>query len=144
MRLTSFSDLAFRVLLYAAAHRERLFTIDEMNKYYSTSRAHLTKVVNALTRAGYLKAVRGRAGGLTLAMEPNLINLADVVKMTESDFKLVECMHSNSQCAIEQACKIPKPLNEAIEAFLAKLAEYTLEDIKLEARIFTNQERKAM
>jgi predicted transcriptional regulator of viral defense system len=58
MRLTTFSDYALRVLLYAAAAGDRLITIEETAKVYGISRAHLMKVVNALTRAGYLKAVR--------------------------------------------------------------------------------------
>jgi Rrf2 family nitric oxide-sensitive transcriptional repressor len=67
MRLTNFSDYAFRVLMYAAACDDRLITIDETANVYGISRAHLMKVVNQLTRAGYLKAIRGRSGGLALA-----------------------------------------------------------------------------
>ncbi len=67
MRLTNFSDYALRVLMYAAAQQDRLITIEETADVYGISRAHLMKVVNRLTRAGYLKAVRGRSGGLALA-----------------------------------------------------------------------------
>ncbi len=64
MQLTRFSDYALRVLMYAHAAEGRLVTIEEMAASYRISRAHLMKVANALTRAGYLTAVRGRAGGL--------------------------------------------------------------------------------
>ncbi len=70
MRLTTLSDYAFRVLMYAAAAGDRLITIEETAKTYNVSRAHLMKVVNILTRTGYLKGVRGRAGGVTLAIPP--------------------------------------------------------------------------
>ena len=55
MRLTGFSDLSFRVLLFTATKQDKLVTIDEMNEFYSVSRGHLMKVVNALTRSGYLE-----------------------------------------------------------------------------------------
>ena len=70
MRLTTFSDYALRVLMYAATAGERLITIEETAKTYDVSRAHLMKVVNILTRTGYLKGVRGRSGGFTLAKPP--------------------------------------------------------------------------
>jgi Rrf2 family transcriptional regulator, nitric oxide-sensitive transcriptional repressor len=60
MRLTSFSDLALRLLMYAAMREDRLITIEEASEVYNISRAHLMKIANTLTRAGYLKAVRGR------------------------------------------------------------------------------------
>lgn len=66
MQLTNFSDYTLRVLMYAAAQGDRLITIEETAGVYHISRAHLMKVVNQLTRAGYLKAVRGRSGGLRL------------------------------------------------------------------------------
>ena len=66
MRLTSFSDYAFRLLIFAASHGDRLVTIEEAARKFAISRAHLMKVANELTRAGFLKAVRGRSGGLTL------------------------------------------------------------------------------
>ncbi|TIP45150.1 MAG: BadM/Rrf2 family transcriptional regulator, partial [Mesorhizobium sp.] len=70
MRLTDFSDYSLRVLLYAAARDGQLITIEETSKVYGISRAHLMKVANQLTRAGFLRAVRGRSGGLTLAKAP--------------------------------------------------------------------------
>ena len=73
MRLTSFFDYTLRLLMYAATHGDRLVTIEETASVYGISRTHLMKVANQLTRAGYLKAVRGRSGGLMLAKRPNRI-----------------------------------------------------------------------
>src|SRR4029078_13453746 len=77
MQLTAFSDYALRVLMYAHAARDRLVTIEEMAGSYRISRAHLMKVVNALTRSGYLTAVRGRSGGLMLARPAETIRLGE-------------------------------------------------------------------
>ena len=75
MRLTSFSDYAFRLLIFAASHGDRLVTIEEAARKFAISRAHLMKVANELTRAGFLKAVRGRSGGLTLGRPAEEIRL---------------------------------------------------------------------
>lgn len=136
MRLTTFSDYALRVLMYAAMADGRLITIEETAKLYGISRAHLMKVVNALTKAGYVKGVRGRSGGFTLARPPAEINLGHVVRATEPDFALVECFASGSQCIITRPCRLPHVLNEALGAFIATLERYTLADVMLRPRDF--------
>jgi Rrf2 family nitric oxide-sensitive transcriptional repressor len=136
MRLTNFSDYALRVLMYAAAKGDRLITIDETAKVYGISRAHLMKIVNQLTRAGYLKAVRGRSGGVTLAKRPNKIRLGDVVRATEPDFVLVECFGADNQCVITPRCRLRRALGEALGAFTATLDRYTLADLILSPEDF--------
>jgi len=138
MRLTTFSDYALRVLMYAAAAGERLITIEETAKTYDVSRAHLMKVVNILTRTGYLKGVRGRSGGFTLAKPPQAINLGAVVRATEPDFALVECFGTGNRCAITNYCQLPNVLNEALNAFVSTLDRYTLADLMLSKRDFAS------
>lgn len=131
MRLTTFSDYALRVLLYAASAGDRLVTIEETAGTYRISRAHLMKVVNILTRTGYLRSVRGRAGGFALARPPEEIRLGAVVRATEPDFALAECFGGGSQCVIGGCCRVPQVLNEALRAFIAALDRYTLADVML-------------
>ncbi|MBV9531667.1 MAG: Rrf2 family transcriptional regulator [Bradyrhizobium sp.] len=138
MRLTTFSDYALRVLMYAAAAGERLITIEETAKTYNISRAHLMKVVNILTRTGYLESVRGRCGGFTLAKPPAAINLGALVRATEPDFALVECFATGNQCTITNRCRLPNVLNEALSAFVSTLDRYTLADIMLNKRDFAS------
>ena len=131
MQLTKFSDYALRVLMYTHAAGNRLVTIEEMAKSYRISRAHLMKVVNALTRSGYLTAVRGRSGGLRLARPADEIVLGDVVRATEPDFALVECFATGNQCVITGCCRLPRVLDEALGAFLRVLDRHTLESLTL-------------
>jgi Rrf2 family nitric oxide-sensitive transcriptional repressor len=131
MRLTTFSDYALRVLMYSAMAGERLVTIEEIARAYNISRAHLMKVVNMLTREGYLKSVRGRSGGLTLARSPKEIDLGSVVRMTEPDFALVECFATGNQCVVTHSCRLPQVLNEALGSFIATLERYSLADLML-------------
>ena len=131
MRLTSFSDYALRMLMYAASAGERLITIEETSRVYGISRAHLMKVVNILTKTGYLRGVRGRSGGFTLARRPEEIILGAVLRATEPDFALVECFATGNQCVITECCRLPRVLNEALSSFVTTLDRYTLADIML-------------
>lgn len=136
MRLTNFSDYALRVLMLAAARGGRLITIEEAARVYGISRAHLMKVVNQLTRAGFLKAVRGRAGGLTLARPPQDINLADVLRATEPDFTLVECFEAENRCLLAPCCRLRGILDEALSSFVTTVSRYTLADLLLRPEDF--------
>jgi len=131
MRLTTFSDYALRVLLYAAVRGDQRITIDETARVYDISRAHLMKVVNHLTRAGYLVPWRGRSGGLTLAKRPERIRLGDVIRATEPDFALVECFLPDNECRLTPRCKLNRVLKEALAAFTATLDRYTLADLAM-------------
>src|SRR5215472_4440682 len=107
MQLTKFSDYALRVLMYVHAAGDRRVTIEEMAASYRISRAHLMKVVNALTRAGFLTAVRGRSGGLMLGRPADEIRLGEVIRSTEPDFALVECFATDNQCIVTRCCRLP-------------------------------------
>lgn len=137
MRLTTFSDYALRLLMYAAAAGERLITIEETSQVYKISRGHLMKIANMLTRAGYLQGVRGRLGGLMLAKRPEDIRLGDVIRISEPDFALVECFGTDNKCIITKCCRLPDVLNEALGAFMKSLDRYTLADLMLQPRNFT-------
>ncbi len=136
MRLTNFSDYALRMLMYAASAGERLITIEEVARVFGVSKTHLNKVANTLTRAGYLRAVRGRSGGLRLGRAPQDIGIGDVIRLTEPDFALVECFATGSQCVLTQRCKLSRMLMDATDSFQATLDRYTLADIALTPRDF--------
>jgi Rrf2 family nitric oxide-sensitive transcriptional repressor len=136
MRLTTFSDYALRVLMYAATRGDRLITIEETADVYGISRAHLMKVANHLTRAGFLKATRGRTGGLALAKRPDKIRLGDVVRATEPDLALVECFTAGNECLITPRCRLKGVLKEALVVFVGTLDRYTLADLVLSPKDF--------
>lgn len=136
MRLTSFSDYALRMLMFAASSGEQSFTIEAASRSFGVSRTHLNKVANTLTRGGFLTARRGRAGGLVLARPAGTIRIGDVVRLTEPDFAVVECFATGNQCVLTRTCKLSGMLGEAIGSFLSTLDRYTLADIVLAPTAF--------
>ena len=115
----------------AAAHGDRHITIEETARAYDISRAHLMKVAQLLVREGFLKASRGRAGGLSLARPAETIMIDDIVRATETDFAVVECMSPGNQCRITRGCRLRGVLGEAVNAFLQVLDRHTLAELTL-------------
>ena len=135
MRLTSFTDYALRMLIYAAA-AGRTVTIEEVARAYGLSKTHLNKVANTLTRAGYLIAIRGRSGGLALGCRPEETRIGDVVRLTEPDFALVECFTAGNRCVLTGRCKLTALFDRAATSFLDTLDQCTLADVALAPRDF--------
>lgn len=129
MRITRYTDYSLRVLMYLAQKGETLSTIAEIAASYDISRNHLMKVVQELNSKGYLIATRGKNGGLRLNGKPENINVGALIRDTEQDLELVECFGSNNHCIITPVCQLRAALAEALDAFFAKLDEYTLADL---------------
>lgn len=130
MRLTQYSDLGFRLMMYLAICKEKLATIQEVSDRFAISKNHLVKISHELTKQGLIESVRGRNGGVRLALPPEEINLEMVLRATEEDFDLVECFNSETnQCVISEVCRLNSILDEALEAFLAKLRKVSLADL---------------
>jgi len=129
MRLTQFTDYALRTLLYLGVHDDRLVPVSEVARSYRVSHNHLVKVAAMLTELGVVEAVRGRGGGLRLAVTPAEVNVGWVIRRTEPDFHLVECFdRATDTCPITPACMLKKVLHEARRNFFDTLDRYTLED----------------
>ncbi|GIN23224.1 MAG TPA: Rrf2 family transcriptional regulator [Bacillus bacterium] len=131
MKLTNYTDYSLRVLIYLALKKPgELANITEIAEAYSISRNHLTKVIHELGKMGVIHTIRGRRGGIKLALPPEEINIGEVVRKTEDDFNIVECFGDGpSRCVISPICGLKHVLNSALSAYLAVLDEYTLADI---------------
>ncbi|HMV44124.1 MAG TPA: Rrf2 family transcriptional regulator [Leptospiraceae bacterium] len=129
MQLTNYTDYSLRVLIFLSIHSDRKVTIKEISSTYKISKNHLVKVVHKLSTLGYLNTTSGVKGGITLAMTPNKINLADIIKKIEPSFHIVECFNPQGDCVIHPVCELKSILNKALQAFLKSIDQYTLADI---------------
>lgn len=130
MRLSEYTDYTLRVLMYCAAHRDRLVTIGELAEHHGLSKNHLMKVVNDLARQGLLETTRGRGGGLRLLAEPETIRIGDVVRATETDFRLVECFDATTNaCTLTPSCRLKHLFDDALAGYFKALDGATLADM---------------
>ena len=130
MKLTTFTDYSLRVLIYLGLQKDRLATIAEIATVFGVSENHMTKVVHYLGKNGWLANVRGKGGGLALALLPQQIRVGHVVRQTEGESIGGECFEpGGGHCCIAPVCHLRGVLDQAFTAFYAVLDRYTLEDI---------------
>ena len=130
MQLSLRADYSLRVLVYLGTRPERVVTTQEVSAAYGISKHHLVRVVRTLAQHGYAQIHTGRSGGITLAREPEAIRLGDVVRDSEPNMRLAECLdRETNTCRIAPCCALKGILAEALDSFLATLNRYTLTDI---------------
>ena len=120
MRLTQWTDYSLRVLMFCAQSesRQTAATIQEIAEQHDISKSHLTKIVMTLAADGYLITSRGRGGGLRLGRPASEIVIGEVVRKTESDFSIVECIQDGvSHCALMPSCRLKNVLADALKVF---------------------------
>jgi Rrf2 family nitric oxide-sensitive transcriptional repressor len=130
MKLTQYSDLGLRLMMYLAHRYGESVTIREVSDRFGVSRNHMVKISHQLTNSGLIESTRGRNGGVSLARPPHSINVEQVLRATEDNFDLVECFNaSQNHCVISDVCKLSGVLDSALEAFFSVLRQSTLGDL---------------
>jgi len=139
MKLTNYSDYALRILIYLGLKKEKLSTITEISDYYRISRNHVVKIVHHLGQLGYLDTMRGKHGGIRLGRTPEMINIGEVIRHTETSMDLVECFGEQNTCVICDSCVLRSIIAEALAAFMTVLDGYTLADLMVPKHQFKKQ-----
>ena len=135
MRLNVFTDYCLRTLMYVGINEDSLTTRSDIADAYGISDNHLMKVVNWLSRQGYIDTVRGKGGGMQLAREADAISIGELIRASEASIPLVECFDpATSCCRIAPACRLKGILGEAMEAMYKVLDNYTLADLIIKPR----------
>lgn len=129
MRLAAFTDYGLRILMRLAANPDERMNTADLAAQFNVSQHHLTKVVQDLSRGGFVKTQRGAGGGLLLARDASKIGLGSVVRHLERRFALVECCQPDgSSCVLQPNCHLKPRLLAAQEAFLRELDRSTVAD----------------
>lgn len=129
MRLSRFTDISLRALMYLGAHPDRLVPTAEMSDRLHVSREHLMKCLQALADFDLVEGVRGRGGGFRLSGDGGEIRLGDLVRRTEPTLAMAECFEPVSHCPLTGQCRLAGVLAESQKAFFATLDRYTLGDL---------------
>jgi Rrf2 family nitric oxide-sensitive transcriptional repressor len=128
MQLTRFADLGLRVLMYLSQHeRPEPITIHEIAEQFQVPANHLAKVVQRLGQLGWVSTLRGRHGGLRLAVPPADIRIGTVIEQLEANEHLIDC--EALACVLNGHCGLSRVLDAAQKAFFEHLNQHTLADV---------------
>lgn len=131
MQLSKFTDYTFRVLIYMGMNPEKLYTVEQLADQLEVSEHHLKKVIYKLAKTEYVMSMKGRHGGIKLAVSPEEINLGEVLRLTEENLHIIQCIGTNSICSFvgENGCKLKGIIADSTNQFIKEFSKYTLQDL---------------
>ncbi len=129
MRLTTRTNLALRTLMVCAVNSNRIVRKADVAEAINASENHLAQVINQLGQSGFIKTLRGRHGGFTLARPAEEISVGDVFRTFEADLPFIECFSPDNTCPLKDHCRMSSHLERAVEAFYSSLDPLKLGDL---------------
>ncbi len=96
---------AIRCLVYLSNQNDPVL-IREISDETGMPRPFLAKIVNTLTRKGFLHSQRGVGGGISLSRKPELISICDVCIALDDPLLDDQCIVGLPDCSAENACAL--------------------------------------
>ncbi len=121
------TDYALRALTFLAA-KGTPATTDEIANHYAISSAHLGRVIRRLQNMGFMKAVRGRKGGVRLARDAKALTLGEVIAALEDNGQLMDGLKPG-QAAGAYTARLAGVLRRGYGMFSQYLSRATFADI---------------
>jgi len=131
MILTKASKLALYAVTEMAIRRGELVSASAIATRFGVSENHVAKVLQQLTRAELVRAVRGAGGGYELERAPADITMAEVVRSIEGPIGADGCedcpfRREDEPCSDEATCGVHGVLSEIADNLQYTLASVTI------------------
>jgi len=122
MQLTRAADYAVRVMLHLASQPEgAVISRSTLAQASETPESFLSKILQAMARAGLIQARRGVVGGFTLLPRGRQASMLDVVESIDGPVALNVCLNPGGCCELVEGCAARQVWVEAQAAMVGVL-----------------------
>ncbi len=90
----------------------------------------LGKVMQALTRAGYVASTKGMHGGYRLVQPLERVTVGKVIESLEGPVYLTPCCDDSKSCRQQDHCNIRRPILRVQEHLLRYISQLTLAEFR--------------
>ena len=107
MRISTKGRYALRLMLDIAMNdaEGKPVRVKDIAKRQEVSGKYLEQIVSVLTKAGYLRSIRGPQGGYLLTKHPNEYTVGMILRITEGSMEPVPCLEEGSEvCERMEEC----------------------------------------
>lgn len=98
----------------------------EIAACYGISASLLSKILQTLTRAGFLHSEHGMRGGYRLARDPRSITALEIIQAIDGPVFLTPCFTQRGECVQSSRCNVREPLRKVHEGILGLLDSITM------------------
>jgi Rrf2 family protein len=122
MQLTRAADYGVRVMIYLATVRtESRISLVDLAAATNTPESFLSKVLQALCRAGLISSRRGQSGGFKLSNRGSAASMLDVIEAIDGKISLNVCLIAGKSCSRKHSCPAHPVWADAQRAMLQVL-----------------------
>lgn len=117
MKISTKGRYALRMMLEFALHPDECTKINQVARRQDISEKYLEQIVTILSRAGYVKSMRGAQGGYMLTKDPSEYTVGMILRLTEGSLAPVACLDADEPCGRSNTCvtlDVWRQLNDAI------------------------------
>ena len=132
MKVSTKGRYALRLMLDIAMNsREGTpVRVKDIAKRQEVSGKYLEQIVSVLTKAGYLRSIRGPQGGYLLTKRPDEYTVGMILRVTEGSIEPVACLEDNSiPCGRMEECMTLPLWRKLSEAISGVVDHTTLDDL---------------
>ncbi len=134
MQLTRAADYAVRVMIQLAVPAaDGRVSLPALAKATGAPESFLSKVLQALARAGLISSRRGQAGGFRISPRGRAASMLEVIEAIDGAICLNVCMVPGRSCARKAHCPAHPVWVEAQQAMLAVLSGTTVAEMAAQA-----------
>ncbi len=108
----------------------RVFSAHHLIKALSIPDKYLRQLLTTLSKAGFIKSIRGREGGYVLARNPDKIRLSDIIEVIDGMERYERCLLGFPSCSDDNPCSLHRKWAPLREQMLHFLRETTLDEIR--------------
>ncbi len=131
MKISTRGRYAIRLMLDLAQNAsDRYVTIKSIAERQEISGKYLEQIISSLSRAGFVKSVRGSQGGYKLAKPVSEYTVGSILRLIEGNLVPVACMDDEpNQCPRCETCvtlDVWKQIDDAVSQVVDNI---TLEDL---------------
>ncbi|MGD8375051.1 MAG: Rrf2 family transcriptional regulator [Acidobacteriota bacterium] len=128
LRVSDASSMAMHAMALLALEPGTSLSTRAIASCFGISEAHLSKVLQRLTKVGLVRSVRGPKGGFSLARNPENITLMEVFTAIEGPVESSGCVFGVSRCD-GTSCVLGSVMADANRMLLDHLARTDLRTV---------------
>lgn len=131
MKISTKGRYALRLMVDLAANDNgEYISLKVISQRQNISNKYLEQIITILSKAGFVKSVRGSNGGYKLAKSPRDYTVGMIIRLTEGSLAPVACLEGEeNDCERNESCvtlSVWKKLHDAINGVVDSI---TLEDL---------------
>jgi len=129
LKLTKKADYGLIALKHLAECRPNSSSAKEIADRYGVPLPLLSKVLQKLARAGYLRSEHGTNGGYRLIRESNRVTALEAIRAIDGPVFLTSCFTERGGCEHSARCTVRDPLKRVHDGILRILEGVTIADL---------------